>query len=129
MLDTLCGVAFLAGEGISRVALVGHSFGGGVVVCAGASSPRVRSVIALASQTSGALQMAPYLAPRPLLVIHGTRDKVLPVANARKIYDAAGQPKELRLFNDAGHGLTHARAEILELLMRWIPETLGRSGS
>ena len=128
VLDTLCGVAFFASEGISRVVLVGHSFGGGVVIAAGASSPRVRAVVPMASQTFAGLQMAPYVAPRAMLLIHGTRDKVLPVSNARKIYEAAGQPKELKLFEDAGHGLGHARQEILDLLLQWIPRQLGRSG-
>ena len=126
VLDALCGVAFLAGEGISRVALVGHSFGGAVAICAGASSPRVRTVAALAPQTAGSVQMAPYLGPRSLLVVHGTRDKVLPVANAREIFAAAREPKDIRLFNDAGHGLTLARDELLALLLQWIPEQLAR---
>jgi len=107
---------------------VGHSFGGGVVIAAGASSPRVRAVVPMASQTFAGLQMAPYLAPRAMLLIHGTRDKVLPVSNARKIFEAAGQPKELNLFEGAGHGLGHARQEILDLLLQWIPRQLGRSG-
>ena len=126
VLDALCGVAFLASEEISRVALVGHSFGGAVAICAGASSPRVRAVAVMASQTAGSVQMAPYLAPRSLLILHGTRDRVLPAVNARKIYAAAREPKELRLFNDAGHGLTLARDEILELLMQWLPHQLRR---
>ena len=124
VLDALCGVAFFAGEGIHRVALVGHSFGGAVAISAGVSSPRVRAVAALASQTAGSVQMAPHLAPRSLLVVHGTRDKILPVFNARKIYEVAGEPKQLRLLNDVGHGLSAARDEILDLLTRWIPEQL-----
>ena len=124
VLDALCGIAFFAGEGISRVALVGHSFGGAVVISAGASSPRVRTVVALASQSAGSVQMAPYVAPRSLLIVHGTRDKVLPPVNARKIYAAAREPKQLRFFNDAGHGLTAAREEILDLLMEWISREL-----
>lgn len=126
VLDALCGVAFLAGERISRVAIVGHSFGGAVAICAGASSPRVRAVAVLASQTAGSVQMAPYLAPRSLLIVHGTRDKVLPVGNARAIFEAARQPKQLRLLNDAGHGLSLGREELLALLLQWIPEQLGR---
>lgn len=126
VLDALCGVAFLAGEGISRVAIVGHSFGGAVAICAGASSPRVRTVVALASQTSGGVQMAPYLAPRSLLIVHGTRDKVLPARGARQIFEAAREPKRLRLLNDAGHGLSLAREELLDLLLRWIPEELAQ---
>lgn len=126
VLDALCGVAFFAQEGISRVVVVGQSFGGAVAICTGASSPRVRAVVALSSQTAGSVQMAPYLAPRPLLIVQGTRDKVLPVGNAREIYAAAREPKTLRYFNDAGHNLLLAREPLLELLLQWIPQHLRR---
>ena len=63
-----------------------------------------------------------------MLLIHGTCDKVLPVSNARKIFEAAGQAKELKLFDDAGHELRDARQEILDLLLQWIPRKLGHSG-
>ncbi len=127
VLDTLCGAAFFARQGIDRVVVVGHSFGGAVAICAGATTPNVRAVVALSSQTLGAVQMAPLLAPRPLLVVHGSRDKALPVGNAREIYAAAGQPKELKILADAGHGLTVARPQLLELLLRWIPLQLGKA--
>jgi fermentation-respiration switch protein FrsA (DUF1100 family) len=70
--------------------------------------------------------MAPFLSPRPLLIVQGTRDKVLPVRNAREIYAAAREPKELRFFNDAGHNLLLAREPLLELLLQWIPQQLRR---
>jgi fermentation-respiration switch protein FrsA (DUF1100 family) len=35
------------------------------------------------------------LAPRPLLLIHGSRDTVIPLEHAQRIYAAAGEPKEL----------------------------------
>lgn len=126
VLDTLCAAAFLASEGITRIAVVGHSFGGGVAVCAAATSPRIDAVVAMSSQTLGALQMAPLLASRPLLLVQGGRDKVLPTANADKIFAAAHQPKELKIFPDAGHGLTQARPQVLELLLHWLPEKLDR---
>ena len=40
--DVLLGLAWLAGEGRRRVVLVDHSFGGAVVVTAGAASVRAR---------------------------------------------------------------------------------------
>ncbi len=43
------------------------------------------------------------LAPRPLLIIHGTRDAVTPVAHAHHLYDAAGAPKELWIAEGAHH--------------------------
>jgi pimeloyl-ACP methyl ester carboxylesterase len=39
---------------VQRVVLVGHSFGGAVVITAGAVHDRVAGVVALASQTYGA---------------------------------------------------------------------------
>jgi hypothetical protein len=124
VLDALCGVAFFAQEGISRVVVVGQSFGGAVAICTGASSPRVKAVVALSSQTAGSVQMAPYIAPRPLLIAQGNRDTVLPVRNARDIYAAAREPKELRYFQGAGHNLIDAREPLLQLLLQWIPKQL-----
>ena len=62
VLDLLAGVMFLQKKGYGPVALVGHSFGGAVVVAAGAASRHVCGVAALASQTYGA-NMASLLLP------------------------------------------------------------------
>ncbi len=43
------------------------------------------------------------LAPRPLLLIHGTADTLIPVGHAHQIFAAAGQPKELWLCEEAEH--------------------------
>ncbi|HTE19114.1 MAG TPA: alpha/beta hydrolase [Armatimonadota bacterium] len=123
VLDTLLGVEFLASEGIERVGLVGHSFGGAVVISAGANSERVKAVVPMSTQTYGA-GLAPEVAPRPMLLIHGTADEVLPDTCSRRVYEHAGEPKELVLYPGARHGLDEAREEILELLERWLPEKL-----
>ena len=125
VLDTLAGVAYLAREGATKVALVGHSFGGAVVISAGASSQNVKAVVPMSSQTYGT-ELAPKVAPRPMLLIHGTDDDVLSPMCSRQIFAAAGQPKELKLFPGNGHGLDESRQEILDLLVRWIPEQLGK---
>jgi fermentation-respiration switch protein FrsA (DUF1100 family) len=43
------------------------------------------------------------LSPRPLLIIHGEADTVIPVSHARLLYEAAGEPKRLWLFPGAEH--------------------------
>lgn len=43
------------------------------------------------------------IAPRPLLLIHGTRDTITPVAHAHELYAAAGEPKELWIAAGAHH--------------------------
>ena len=39
----------------------------------------------------------------PVLVLHGERDGVTPTELGRRVYAAAGEPKRLRVFPDAGH--------------------------
>jgi uncharacterized protein len=44
------------------------------------------------------------IAPRPLLLIHGEEDDLIRVDNARALYSAAGEPKELWVLPGVGHG-------------------------
>jgi uncharacterized protein len=39
----------------------------------------------------------------PLLVIHGDRDDIVPVAHGRALFDAAPEPKRLEIVRGAGH--------------------------
>jgi uncharacterized protein len=50
------------------------------------------------------------IAPRPILIIHGTRDRVIDVDDARQLYRAAGPPKTLWLIEGAGHSETRRLA-------------------
>lgn len=43
------------------------------------------------------------IAPRPLLIIHGERDGQVDASNARRLFAAAGQPRELWMIADAAH--------------------------
>jgi fermentation-respiration switch protein FrsA (DUF1100 family) len=50
------------------------------------------------------------IAPRPLLIIHGTADTSIPYEHAVQVYAAAGEPKELWL----AEGATHCGAYFLD---------------
>jgi fermentation-respiration switch protein FrsA (DUF1100 family) len=50
-----------------------------------------------------ALDMMGKLAPRPVLVIGGAQDQLVPVAMAHELYAAAAEPKELHIIEGAGH--------------------------
>jgi uncharacterized protein len=43
------------------------------------------------------------IAPRPVLIIHGTEDEVVPVQMAERLYHAAGDPREIWLVQGADH--------------------------
>ena len=121
--DALASVGWLEGAGIERVALVGHSFSGAVVISAAPRSERVVAVAALASQTYGAAR-ADLVSPRPLLLVHGTEDERLAPYCSEQIYSWARQPKELRFMRGASHGLREARGEVAALLADWLTASL-----
>lgn len=43
------------------------------------------------------------IAPRPLFIIHGDQDEIVPVSHAYELYEAAGEPKRLWIVEDAPH--------------------------
>lgn len=122
--DALAGVRFLEEAGVRRVALVGHSFGGAVVVRAGARSDRVVAVVTLATQSYG-IEDAPRLAPRALLVVHGLNDQRLPPDCSRYLYALAREPKRLVLLEGAKHSLRQRREDLRALLVEWLCGRLG----
>lgn len=63
-----------------------------------------------AISTISPVQVIGKITPRPVLIIHGTRDRVIHVDDARQLYHAAGPPKILWLIEGAGHGETRSLA-------------------
>ncbi len=45
------------------------------------------------------------IAPRPLLLVHGSEDEVVGVTHAHKLYGRAGEPKQIIIIDGAGHRL------------------------
>lgn len=119
VLDVLLGVAWLTGQGRSRVVLVGHSFGGAVVIAAGAASEAVVAVAALSSQSADTGAVGA-LGPRPVLFAHGTADEILPDACSRDLYARAGEPKQLVLYPGCRHGLDECRDRLDQDLTTWL---------
>ncbi len=123
VLDALVGLDYLSSKGHSRITLVGHSFGGAVVIAAATLSDQAVAVVSLSPQTYGA-QGAIYVSPRPLLIVHGLEDTRLPPFCARQIYQWAQDPKEIVLYPGTEHGLRECKDELHDLLRRWIPDKL-----
>lgn len=124
--DVLAGVAFLKQESVGKIGLVGHSFGGAVVITAAALSSDVSAVVTLSTQTAGTAP-APRVAPRPLLLVHGELDRRLPPECSEYVYERAGRPKELVTLPGAKHSLRQRRRELRELLRAWLREKVGAS--
>ena len=51
------------------------------------------------------LEYVSRIAPRPLLLVHGSLDETIPVDHARNLYGKAGKPRKLVIIDGAGHRL------------------------
>jgi uncharacterized protein len=64
------------------------------------------------------------LAGVPLLMVHGKRDRTVTPEQARRLFEAAREPKEIRWW-DAGHRLP---ADAIGEAAAWLAEQLGGLG-
>ncbi len=122
VLDALAGCSFMKGIGATDLALVGHSFGGAVVIRAGELHDSVRGVASLSPQLHGTRQVENL--NKPLLLVHGMADTILSHEASEDIYRRALEPKRIVLFAEAGHSLIQAKEQIDELLSDWLPARL-----
>jgi uncharacterized protein len=104
-----------------RVAVIGYSMGAYLAVITAAHEPSIRAVVlaaggdlpagtpfaAVARLVADPLRAVRALNGRPLLLVHGRRDRTITPDQAQRLFDAAGEPKELQWW-DAGHYLPPA---------------------
>ncbi len=126
--DVLAGIDWLAARDRAPVLLIGHSYGGAIVVRAGVRSELVAGVVTLATQTAGIEEIA-QLAPRPVLLVHGDADTRLSPRLSRWAYQEAGEPKRLHILPGATHSLRQARDELWRLLTAWIDDVAPAAAS
>ena len=126
--DLLAGIDWLVNQEICQVALLGHSYGGAIVIRAAARSSDVVATCALSTQTAG-IEPAEVrsLAPRPLLLIHGAADWRLPPHLSQWVYSVAGEGRELHILEEATHSLRQRRDDLWTLLIDWIDRVLPAS--
>lgn len=67
----------------------------------------------------------PFIAPRPVGIVHGDADTVVPVEHARHLYAAAFEPKTLTILADAPHQLRRD-PRTTGLIIDWLDECAGR---
>lgn len=118
-----------------RLALVGYSMGSFLSVAIAADDPAVRALVlaaggdlpagtalaGVARAVADPIRAVKKLNGRPLLMVHGRRDRTVLPEQAQRLFDAADQPKEI-LWWDAGHYLPH---EASESAAAWLRSRLG----
>jgi len=124
VLDLAGAIDLAARKGGERFVVMGHSFGGAVAINVALAMPvPVVGVVTLSTQSAGC-ERADELGDRPLLLLHGDRDELLPVATSETVRMIAGTG-ELVVLPGAGHLLTEAADELRTRLIEWIPKVLG----
>lgn len=120
--DVRAAIQHLLSNGFSQIVLIGHSFGGAVVISAASFEPRVSAVITLASQNANTANLA-LLAPRPVLIVHGRNDRVVPSFCADDLYSRAQGNKQLH-FVEGGHAMEDSAQDLRAILMQWMKTQL-----
>ncbi len=62
----------------------------------------------------------------PILIIHGSKDKLVPVEHAHKLYEHAEIPKELEVIEGADHTFSQAKHldKVVNLSLKWFRKHL-----
>lgn len=71
------------------------------------------------------------LSPRPLLLLHSSVDSVTPTEQSIRLFERAGKPKDLHLFNETDHfmfaeSMPRVRTVVREWMERYFPVTRAR---
>lgn len=59
------------------------------------------------------------ISPRPILIMHGEKDDVVPLEQGQELYNKAGQPKDFIIVPDAGHRL-RLIPEVIDRALNWL---------
>jgi hypothetical protein len=76
--------------------------------------------LALVAEQMDGLAAVTAIRPRPLLMVHGTWDRWVPVARARELAARAGPPSRYIEVEGANHAFSWHRAELANLIAGWL---------
>ena len=123
--DVLAGAKFLhSEEGVEALGLVGHSFGGAVVIQAGIVLDWVKTVVTLAAQSFGSGSVDSLAAHTSILLIHGADDETLSPTNSQIIFDKAQGHKKLEILAGNRHALDESSDGVFETIHAWLTAEL-----
>lgn len=123
----------LAQKGVRRdgVGIYGMSLGGFHALSLGVRDPRVKAVVSLAGALSGHIPPQQLRRMPPTLILHGSRDRVVPFDRALKVsraMEAYGAPGDIKIYPGEGHSFTpKAHKDAVGLVARFLSRGLKTS--
>jgi len=82
--------------------------------------------LAVVAERMDGLEAVTAIGPRPLLVVHGTADRWVPVTQARELRERAGSCCRYVEMEGADHAFSWHRAELADLIVGWLSEGVNR---
>ncbi len=70
-----------------------------------------------------ALKAIPAISPRPVLLIHSSQDPVVPLSNSERLYEAAGEPRQIIIIEGSEHRLRRNELAV-DSLIYWLKANL-----
>ena len=64
------------------------------------------------------------IAPRPILILHGTGDDLVSISHSEALYTSAAEPKEFRVHPEADHGFTWHRSWLHKVVLSWLEKSV-----
>ncbi|MCP8323362.1 MAG: alpha/beta fold hydrolase [Candidatus Methylarchaceae archaeon HK02M2] len=134
---------------ISRLGVVGSSFGGLVAIAA--KDKRIKVIVTLASPYKIPIFKKPVIHKEvkrfkksfyedlkrynllkavedspPLLIIHGDSDDIVPLEHAYRLFEAASEPKRLEVIEEADHIFSKPQhlKKVIDLTLEWFKKHL-----
>lgn len=128
LIDVLVGMEFLKSENIGIFGLIGHSFGGAVVVQAAFNNKSVKTIVLLSTQGYGIAPISFLPKDTSVFLIHGEEDEIISPDVSVQAYDLAHEPKRIEIYDaKAGHKLDNVADEVYVEIKDWIMKYLHKS--
>lgn len=122
--DVMAGLTYLHLHKFESIGLVGHSFGGAIVIRSAALDTSVKVVITMSTQSFGAGAVSE-LGPRcAVLLLHGSNDTVLPPVISEHVFSMAKEPRRIIIYEGASHNLDETVMEVHEDIKDWLIQWL-----
>jgi alpha-beta hydrolase superfamily lysophospholipase len=75
-----------------------------------------------------AFQLAPSISPTPVSIVHGRRDRYIPLSQAQALYDQLREPRRLVVLDDFGHGEAGFSPAFNLMLTRLVADLVSHAG-
>ena len=102
-MGSILGVPFVALDERVRAACFALGGAGIMHVISGLAAPAVRADAERVAEAVDPMHYAPLIAPRPVLMVNGLRDQIIPAVAGHVLFGLLSEPKRI-IWYDGGHG-------------------------